>query len=305
MLDATDVAPSLVLEGRQVTRSRLSRSGALIQRFARRQPIGAACAVVIVLLVLVAVFAGTLAPYSPTKNRVGPQLASPSRDYPFGTDNLGRDVLSRVIYGARISLYVGIAATLLSTLIGTLIGLVTGYLGGAVDYGIQRVVDAVQAVPPTIMLIAIMVALGPSITNVIIALSARGGLALSRVVRGSVFGVRSHQYVESALATGASELRVMLQHILPNIVPTLLVLMSIGIGANIIAEASLSFLGYGVPPPDPTWGGMISAEGRTYMLVNPWILVFPTLALSLVVYTFNMLGDALRDELDPRLRGSR
>src|SRR5262249_46311393 len=146
-----------------------------------------ACALVIVALVLVAVFADALAPYSPTKNRVGPQLATPTRDYPFGTDNLGRDLLSRVIFGARISLYVGIAATALSTLIGTVIGIVTGYLGGAVDYAVQRVVDAVQAVPPTIMLIAIMVALGPSINNVIIALSARGGLALSRVVRGSVF----------------------------------------------------------------------------------------------------------------------
>jgi peptide/nickel transport system permease protein len=305
MLDATEVSPSVLLGGRRTDRSRLSRTWSVTVRFARRQPIGAACGLVILLLVLVAVFAGTLAPYSPTKNRVGPQLASPSRDYPFGTDHLGRDLLSRVIYGARISLYVGIAATLVSTLLGTLIGIVTGYLGGAVDYAVQRVVDAVQAVPPTIMLIAIMVALGPSITNVIIALSARGGLGLSRVVRGSVFGVRSQQYVESALAVGASKARVMLQHILPNILPTLLVLMSIGIGGNIIAEASLSFLGYGVPPPDPTWGGMISAEGRTYMLVNPWILIFPTLALSLVVYTFNMLGDALRDELDPRLRGSR
>jgi peptide/nickel transport system permease protein len=193
----------------------------------------------------------------------------------------------------------------LSTLIGTLLGVIAGFWRGAVDYVMQRIVDAVQAVPPTIMLIAIMVALGPSITNVIIALAVRGGLSLSRVVRGSVFGVRSQQYIEAALATGATRGRVMAVHIFPNILPTVIVLMSVGIGGNIIAEASLSFLGYGVPPPDPTWGGMISAEGRTYMLVNPWILVFPTLALAVVVYAFNMFGDALRDELDPRLRGSR
>jgi peptide/nickel transport system permease protein len=305
MIDATSTSASTAFGDIRRSNSLPSRALAVMLRFARRQPIGAVCGVIVVLLVLIAIFAGALAPYSPTKNRVGPQLSKPSSQNLFGTDNYGRDILSRVIYGARISLYVGIGATVLSTVIGTLIGVVAGYLRGTVDYVVQRVVDAVQAVPPTIMLIAIMAALGPSITNVIIALAVRGGLSLSRVIRGAVFGVRSQQFIESALATGATRTRVMVVHILPNILPTVIVLMSVGIGGNIIAEASLSFLGYGVPPPDPTWGGMISAEGRTYMLVNPWILIFPTLALSMVVYAFNMFGDALRDELDPRLRGSR
>ena len=287
------------------TESRLRKIPRTLWRFCRRQPIGAICAVVVIALVLMAIFADVIAPFGATQTRVGPQLSKPSADNFFGTDQFGRDIFSRVVYGARISLFVGLGATLASVIISTVIGGVSGYLGGATDYIMQRLVDAAQAVPPLIMLIGIMIVLGPSITNVIIALAVRGGLTGSRVIRGAVLGIRQYPFVESARAVGASHTRVMLQHILPNIFPIVLITLSLGIGGNIVAEASLSFLGYGVPPPDPTWGGMMSAEGRLYMLVNPWLLVFPTIALALVVYSVNMFGDALRDEIDPRLRGSR
>jgi peptide/nickel transport system permease protein len=274
-------------------------------RFLRRQPIGAASAVILVLLVVVAVFANVVSPYSPTVNNTGPALSGPTLNNPFGTDNFGRDVLSRVIHGARTSLYVGLGATLTAAVVGTLIGAISGYAGGPLDYFVQRLVDAAQAVPPLILLIGIMIVLEPSTTNVIIALAVRGSLTLSRVIRGSVLSIRTLPYVEAARSVGASHVRIVLGHVIPNLLPTILVLTSVSIGGNIVAEASLSFLGYGIPPPNPTWGGMMSAEGRLYMLLDPWILVFPTLALALVVYSMNMLGDAIRDEFDPRLRTTR
>ena len=281
------------------------RWGTSTVRFARRQPIGAFSACVLVLLLLVAIFADVIAPYSPTANNAGPSLISPSVDHPFGTDQFGRDLFSRVVHGARISLYVGLGATLGAAFFATILGAVSGYLGGVFDYIAQRFVDASQALPPLVMLIAILVVLEPSVTNVIIALAARGSLSLSRVVRGAVIGIRAFPFIDAARAMGASTPRILLRHILPNILPVVVVLMSTSIGGYIVAEASLSFLGFGVPPPTPSWGGIMSAEGRLYMIVQPWILVFPTIALSLVVYVMNMFGDALRDELDPRLRGSR
>ena len=285
--------------------SRAARWGTGLVRFSRRQPIGAFSAGVLVLLVFVAIFADTIAPYSPTANNVGESLINPSTGHFFGTDQFGRDLFSRVIHGARISLYVGLGATFGAAAFATILGAVSGYLGGVFDYIVQRFVDASQALPPLVMLIAILVVLEPSVTNVIIALAARGSLSLSRVVRGAVIGIRAFPFIDAARAMGASTPRILLRHILPNIFPVVVVLMSTSIGGYIVAEASLSFLGFGVPPPTPSWGGIMSAEGRLYMIVQPWILVFPTIALSLVVYVMNMFGDALRDELDPRLRGSR
>ena len=282
-----------------------ARWGTTLVRFGRRQPIGAFSAVVLVLLVFVAVFADVIAPYSPTRNNVGESLINPSTEHFFGTDQFGRDLFSRVIHGARISLYVGLGATFGAAAFATILGAVSGYVGGVFDYIVQRFVDASQALPPLVMLIAILVVLEPSVTNVIIALAARGSLSLSRVVRGAVIGIRAFPFIDAARAMGASTPRILLRHILPNILPVVVVLMSTSIGGYIVAEASLSFLGFGVPPPTPSWGGIMSAEGRLYMIVQPWILVFPTIALSLVVYVMNMFGDALRDELDPRLRGSR
>lgn len=275
------------------------------RRFARRQPIGASSVAVVVVLVFAAVFANVIAPYPPLQNDTGLPLQGPSTEHIFGTDNFGRDIFSRIVHGSRISLYVGLGATVIAAIIATILGALSGYLGGVFDYVAQRFVDTAQAIPPLIMLIGIMVVLGPSITNVIIALSFRFGLAQSRVTRGAVIGIRSSPYIEAARAIGAGHIRMMAQHILPNISPTVMVLVSTSVGTLIVSEASLSFLGYGIPPPQPSWGGMMSADGRTYMLIAPWMLIAPTIALSLVVFAMNMLGDALRDELDPRLRGSR
>lgn len=282
-----------------------SRSGHGLSRFARRQPIGAASAVIMLIMVLAAVFADIIAPYSPTRNDVGPSLERPSAQHLMGTDQFGRDIFSRIVHGARISLYVGLVTTLLGTGAATILGAVSGFRGGPVDYLIQRLVDATQAIPPLILLIAVMVVLGPSVQNVILALAFRQALSVSRVIRSAVLAIRSNAYVEAAYTVGATQLRILALHIIPNIVPVIVVLVSSSIGGLIVAEASLSFLGYGVPPPTPSWGGMMSAEGRLYMLTAPWILIFPTVALSLVVFAMNMLGDSLRDEFDPRLRGSR
>lgn len=286
-------------------RSWLGRWRVGISRFARRQPIGMASAVIMAVMVLAAVFANVIAPYSPTRNDVGPSLESPSADHWMGTDQYGRDIYSRIVHGARISLYVGLITTLLGTGAATILGAVSGFRGGWVDYTLQRLVDTSQAIPPLILLIGVMVVLGPSIQNVILALAFRQALSVSRVVRSAVLAIRTNAYVEAAQTLGAGQVRILLRHIIPNVVPVIVVLVSSSIGGLIVAEASLSFLGYGVPPPTPSWGGMMSAEGRLYMLTAPWILIFPTIALSLVVFAMNMLGDALRDEFDPRLRGSR
>ncbi len=276
-----------------------------IARFIRHQPVGSFCTIVLFGLAMTALFANVIAPFDPTQNNVGPQIEGPSGAHYFGTDQFGRDLFSRVVHGARISLGVGFGATICAALIGTTLGTVSGYFGGSVDYIIQRFVDTAQAVPPIILLIGLMIVLGPSITNVVIALALLSGLTTSRVIRGTVLGIRSLTYIEAAKTVGASHGRIMIHHVLPNLLPTVIVLMSLGIGSAIVAEASLSYLGYGVPPPQPTWGGMMSVEGRGAMLLNPWILIFPTIALALVVYSMNMFGDAVRDELDPRLRGSR
>ena len=274
-------------------------------RFSRRQPIGAFSAVVLVVLVVTAVLADVIAPYDPLKNGVGQPLTGPTADHPLGTDNFGRDTFSRIVHGARISLYVGLGATLGAIALAVVLGATSGYLGGPFDYILQRFVDTAQSIPGLIFLIGVMVVLGPSTMNVILALGFRFGLAQARVTRGAVIAIRNLTYVEAAQASGASTLRVLTYHVLPNIFPVVIVLVSTSIGLLIVAEASLSFLGYGVPPPTPSWGGMISAEGRTYMLIAPWMLIAPTIALSLVVFAMNMFGDSLRDELDPRMRGTR
>ena len=193
---------------------------------------------------------------------------------------------------------------MLGTVPALLLGLASAYFGGWIDYVTQRLVDAFQSVPYLIMLISIMVVLGPSLTNVIIALSFRRAIVESRVMRGATMGILNNTYIESARATGATDVRIMLRHLVPNIMPTLIVLGSIGFAGVILAEASLSFLGYGVPPPTPSWGGMLAADGRAYMFAAPWMLIAPTIALSITVFGVNMFGDALRDVLDPRLRGS-
>ena len=271
--------------------------------FARAKPLGAMGAVVLTLLVVMAVFAPVLAPYDPVATNQRAALQSPDGAHLLGTDQFGRDILSRVLQGARISLYVGLGATSISIVLALIIGVVSAYFGGVTDYFVQRLVDAVQAVPALILLISVLVILGPSITNVVLALAFRSSITTSRIVRGATLGVLTNPYVEAAKVVGARDLRVMLQHVVPNIIPPVIIVATVQFGGAILAEAGLSFLGYGVPPPTPSWGGMMSAEGRVYMIAAPWILISPAVALSLVVFSVNVLGDALRDRLDPRLRG--
>jgi len=275
-----------------------------VRDFSRRKPLGAFGAGVLVILVLLAAFAELAAPYDPISHDASVELQSPSFAHPAGTDQFGRDVFSRVIFGARTSLYVGVFVTLAAVVPAIALGMVSAYFGGWIDYLLQRVVDTIQSVPYLIMLIAIMVVLGPSLVNVVIALSFRRAIVESRVMRGATMAILNQTFIEAARASGATDLRIMVRHLVPNIMPTVIVIGSIGFGGVILAEASLSFLGYGVPPPTPSWGGMLAADGRAYMYAAPWMIIAPTVALALVVFGVNMFGDALRDVLDPRLRGS-
>jgi peptide/nickel transport system permease protein len=276
---------------------------AAVAAFARAKPMGAFGGLVVVMLVVVALLANVLAPENPIATNQRMALRPPSAEHLLGTDQFGRDILSRVIFGARVSLFVGVGVTLIALSLAVMIGVSSAYFGGAVDYGVQRLVDSVQAVPGLILLISVLVVLGPSVTNVVLALAFRSAITTSRVVRGATLGVIAHPYVEAAKVLGGSDLRIMARHVVPNIIPPAIIVATVQFGGTILAEASLSFLGYGVPPPTPTWGGMLSAEGRAYMIAAPWILIAPAVALSLVVFSVNMLGDALRDRLDPRLRG--
>lgn len=294
--------------GRLVTRRNpLGGFGAQARRMAhaaRKKPMGAAGAIVLVVLILLAVFADLIAPYSPLEHS-SERLVGPSSAHWVGTDQFGRDVLSRVIHGARTSLYVGLVATVLSMIPAVLLGMTSAFFGGWFDYALQRFVDTIQALPALILLVTILVILGPGLWNVVFALSFNRAIVGSRVMRGATLSISSSTYVEAARACGASNLRIILGHLLPNIVPTIIVVYSLGFGTVILAEASLSFLGYGVPPPTPSWGGMLAADGRSYMFAAPWMLWGPTIALAVVVFAVNMFGDAVRDLLDPRLRGAR
>ncbi|MCC6238191.1 MAG: ABC transporter permease [Dehalococcoidia bacterium] len=280
--------------------------------FTRKKPLGAFGGAIVVLLVLLAIGAPVISPYGPLENNQavalkGPSLTGIEGTFPHlaGTDQFGRDVFSRVVYGAQTSLYIGVLVTLVSTLPALALGVSSAYFGGWVDYLLQRFVDTVQAVPYLILLIAIMVVLGPSFINVVFALSFRRAVTESRVLRGATLSLMNQTYVEAARAMGATDTRVMLRHLVPNLIPLLIVLSSTAFAGVILSEASLSFLGYGVPPPRPSWGGMLAADGRAFMYAAPWMLIAPTLALAIVVFGVNMFGDALRDVLDPRLRGAR
>ncbi len=278
-------------------------AGRVVRDLVRRKPFSAAGGVVVLALLLVAVFAGTLAPEHFNHTSLLHRLERPSPAHWFGTDELGRDVLSRVIYGARVSMYVGLAATLISVCLGSAIGVVSGYVGGRVDLALGRVVDAWMAFPGLVMVIVLLTLLGPGLESVILALGLSGSFALSRTIRGVTQTVREHTYIEASQAAGATQLRILARHVLPNIMATIIVVASTSLGFVILVEAAVSFLGYGVPPPQPSWGGMLSATGRQYMMQAPWLSIFPGCALSLAVFGFNVLGDGLRDVLDPRLKG--
>lgn len=274
-------------------------------RLFREKPLGATGLIIFVLFLLCGVFADLLAPYGMNQISMSNRLKPPSARFWLGTDHLGRDMLSRMLYGAQLSVIIAFAAATLATVISVVVGIVTGYLGGRVDMTTQRLVDAWMSFPELIILIVVVSVLGPGMWQVIFVLGLTFGIGGSRIVRGAVVSVRENMYVHAAQSMGAGTPRVLLQHILPNILPPVIVLFTTRVGAVILVESGLSFLGFGVPPPAPTWGGMLSGSGRTYMYLAPWLALLPGLAITIVVYAINILGDAMRDLLDPRMRGSR
>jgi peptide/nickel transport system permease protein len=275
----------------------------LTLRFCRRKPLGAIGGALVLALLVMAVFADRIAPHPYDESIRGARMKSPSMQFWMGTDNLGRDIWSRVVYGARISVTVGFATVTLATLMATIIGVSSAYLGGGYDIVVQRIVDAWMSFPALVVVLSLMAALGPGLVNLILALSILGAASASRVIRGATLSVIQNPYVEAARALGAGHLRIVVLYVLPNVMATILILATIGLGTVILAESSLSFLGFGIPPPYPSWGAMLSGSGRTFMYHAPWMALWPAAAISLAVFGFNMLGDALRDVLDPRLRG--
>ncbi|WP_422009439.1 ABC transporter permease [Reyranella sp.] len=273
-------------------------------RLFREKPLGAAGAVVFVLFLFCGIFADVLAPYG--MNQISPlnRLKPPSWAFPFGTDNLGRDMLSRCLYGAQLSVIIGFCAAGIATIISVFLGIISGYLGGKFDLVLQRFVDAWMSFPDLIILIVVVSVVGPGMPQIIVTLGLLLGIAGSRIIRGAVVSVRENMYVHAAQSTGASTFRILWRHILPNVMAPVIVLFTTRVGTVILAESGLSFLGLGVPPPAPTWGGLLSGSGRTFMLQGPWLALAPGLCLTIVVYATNMFGDALRDLLDPRMRGS-
>jgi peptide/nickel transport system permease protein len=268
----------------------------------RRKPLGAASAALILLLVLAAILANVIAPYDPLETHPEIRLSPPSRDHFFGTDDIGRDVFSRIIYGSRISLWVGLLAVGIGTVAGMIIGLVCGYWEGRVDLALQRLMDAVQAIPGLILALAIVSVLTPNTTNAMIAIAIVIIPGNSRIVRGAVLSAKQNRYVEAAEALGCRNLHILVRHILPNVTAPILIIASIWLGNAILIEATLSFLGLGTQPPTPSWGLMLSSTGRAFMEQAPWLAIFPGLAISLAVLAFNLFGDTLRDAWDPKLR---
>lgn len=270
-------------------------------RFAARQPLGAIGAVIVLALVLTAIFAPRLAPHGP-KEALFAQYVAPSGEFPMGTDQLGRDVLSRVVWGARLSLYVGLVSVAFGITLGALWGVVAAYFGGATDGASQRVVDVLMSLPPIILALSLMAALGQSVNNVIIALAILLTPTAARTIRSVALSIKESPYVEAARAAGCSHWRIIFRHIVPNTFATYIVLFTVNVAYAIVVEAALSFLGLGAPPDEPSWGGMLTA-GTEAMESAPWMILFPGLAISLTVFGLNLLGDAVRDLTDPRLRG--
>lgn len=281
-----------------------SRSGRL-WRLARRKPLGALAGLLLVVMVALALLADQVAPYGYDDADMFARLRPASGSHWLGTDNLGRDLLSRVVHGARVSMAVGFGGVALGLLGALAIGLVSGYFGGRLDLALQRVVDAFMCFPLLLVALTIMALLGPGLANVILTLGLVLAVRDSRVIRGTVLSVKEHLFVEAARALGASHAGILGRHVLPNTFAPIVVLATVNIGAVILIEAALSFLGFGVPPPHPSWGGMLSSTGIVHMLRAPWLALWPGVALSLTVFAANMLGDALRDVLDPRLRGTQ
>jgi peptide/nickel transport system permease protein len=301
-IDLNGAAPSPTLVRRGGGAKRWARA---LARFAVRKPLGAIGGVIVVAMLVMALFAEHIAPYAYDETIRGARMKPPSAAHWLGTDNLSRDLWSRVVYGARVSVTVGFATIALGIAVATAIGVSSAYFGGAYDLVLQRVVDAWLSFPYLVIILSVMAVLGPGRLNLIISVAIIAAATNSRVIRGAALTVMQSQFVEAARAMGCGHARIILRHVLPNVTATIIILATIGLGAVILAESALSFLGFGVPPPYPSWGAMLSGSGRTYMFRAPWMAVWPGVAISLAVFGFNMLGDALRDVLDPRLRGTR
>ncbi len=272
--------------------------------FTKRKPLGAIGAAVLLAMVITAVFAGVLAPYDPLLQDIPHRLRPPGPEYLFGTDAFGRDVFSRIIFGTRVSLYVGLVSVIIGTLVGIIVGVSSGYIGGAFDLVVQRIIDGLMGFPPLVLALVLVVAMGPSQNSVAFALAITYIPRVVRLSRASALSTSQEMFVDAARAIGGRRFHIMLKHVVPNSLAPVFVLATGYLGTAIVAEASLSFLGLGVPPPNPSWGGMMQFGARGYMEAAPWLTVYPGLALSVVVFAFGLFGDALRDVLDPRLRGA-
>ena len=271
--------------------------------FVTRKPLGAVGAVLLLAFTGVAVLAPVLATHDPDLNDYRARVKPPSAVHWFGTDNFGRDIYSRVVHGARISMYVGVFSTLIGTALGALAGLCSGFFGGRLDQVIQRLADMMFTIPGLVLAMVIVTMLGPSMLNVIIAIAIPRLPNANRVIRATVLSVKESPYVEAARAIGCTSWRIMGHHLVPNIMAPYIVVATASLGGAILVEASLSFLGLGVPPPAPSWGRMLSLEGMRYFETAPWMAIFPGIFISAAVFGANLFGDALRDVLDPKLRG--
>ena len=299
MSDATGI-PSA-----ETAPKRRSWLAAFFIRLVKEKPLGTASGIIILIWIVIAIFADALTPYPPFEMHLADRLQGSSAQYLLGTDHIGRDFLSRLILAARISILIGLAATALSTVISTLIGGTSGFLGGKFDIIVQRVVDAWIVFPGLLLLLTIMSIVGRGIPQIILVLGISGGIGGSRLIRSAVIAIKGSDNFLAAEAVGNTKWRSFIRHVLPNVMPVVIITFSITVGGVILSIASLSFLGYGLPPTIPDWGGLLSREGRQYMEQAPWLALLPGLCLTIAVYCLNMLGDAMRDLLDPRLRGGQ
>jgi len=277
----------------------------ILTQLIRTKPLGAVGGALVFILAVVALLAPVITYTDPLVMHADHTLEGPSTHFFFGTDQLGRDVYSRIVYGARLSLTFGFAATALSISIATIVGISSAFIGGAVDTTIQRIVDAMMSFPYLIIMLTIMALLGPGTLNLVIAFAVVAWAGQSRVIRSATLYIKQYDYIQAARATGCKQITIMIKHVLPNVAAPIIVMATMNVGGAILAESALSFLGFGIPPPAPSWGRMLSSEGLSHMLQQPGLAIFPGLGISTAVFGFNMLGDALRDLLDPRLVGGR
>lgn len=282
--------------------SRLWSVGIGILTFSRRKPLGGFGLAILVLMITMAIFAPLLSKHDPEALNIRDLFAAPSTTFFFGTDNFGRDIFSRIAFGSQISLRIGFASVLIGTTAGSVLGMFSGYSGGPFDMVVQRIMDALMAFPGLVLALLVAALLGRSEFNVILAIALITAPNANRVMRAQCLSIKGRPYVDAARALGASDVRILFRHIMPNSIAPFLIIATAGLGAAILIEASLAFLGFGVPPPAPSWGTMLSGDVLRYARNAWWLAVFPGLAISLAVFGFNVLGDALRDVFDPRLR---